>query len=113
MKILTIYKDTVASVDQSPFLNVQKREDGLYDYEGDTFGASCANPDTVMVLPDETEAEVGGSILPEWHALAMPLDTFLRATPAQATADAIGLVMRGGVADGAITDEEILRVAPA
>lgn len=113
MKVISLREDQVVSVDWSPFLHVQRREDGLYDYDGETFGASLVDPQLVMVLPDEVEVSVGDSARPEWAQVATPLDWLIRATPAQAAADALGLVMRQGIAEGAISDGELLRIAPA
>lgn len=66
-----------------------------------------------MILPDELEITVGEEINPEWYTREMPLDQFIVQTLEEAQADAIGLVMRSSVADGQITDDEILRVLPA
>lgn len=113
MKVISIREGLVAGVDWSPFLHVQRREDGLYDYDGETFGASLVDPQLVMVLPDAVEVAVGDSVSPEWAQVATPLDWLIRATPAQAAADALGLVMRQVVAEGTISDGELLRIAPA
>lgn len=66
-----------------------------------------------MVLPDELEILEGQEIDAEWYAYEVPLDVFLVQTLEEAQADAIGLVMRSSIADGLITDDEILRVSPA
>lgn len=66
-----------------------------------------------MILPDDLEVIVGEEINPEWYTREMSLDQFIVQTLEEAQADAIGLVMRSSVADGQITDDEILRVLPA
>ena len=44
---------------------------------------------------------------------ALPLETFVTVSAEDALTETLGLLMRAAVADGKITDAELLRVAPA
>lgn len=73
----------------------------------------ACNPDTVLILPDGVEIAEGDAITDDLLALARPFTMYERATKEQAAADALGLLLRYSVAEGSVTDDELLRIAPA
>ena len=102
-----------AHIKASPFVYTRARGEGLYSLEALFLQLEDVDPTNVLIMPDDTDIVQGAEITDEIRSLAMPLDVFQRATKEQAAADALGLVMRVPVAEGLISDEELIRVAPA
>ena len=102
-----------AHIQASPFVHTQPRGNGLYSLEALFLEMDDVDPVNVLILPDGADIEQGTEITEDVRTLALPMDSFLRATKEQAAADALGLVMRAAVAQGTISDEELIRVAPA
>lgn len=113
MQLISIVDGAAWSVHPTQALRVQQNPDGTFDYEGDGVGARYANAADLMVLPDDVDVEIGSEIDPVWRAVEIPLTRLLAPSPEGALADALGLVMRSAVADGSISNDELLRIAPA
>ena len=111
--VVLIMDGRAAHIQESPFVHTQPRDDGLYSLEALFMELDDVDPANVLIIPDGSNITQGEEITDEIRSLAMPLDVFQRATKEQAAADALGLVMRAPVAEGVITDEELIRVAPA
>ena len=113
MIVVIVMDGKAAYVQASPFVRTQKTEDGLYSLEAAFMELVHVDPVNVLIIPDDIDITQGAEITDEIRSLAMPLDVFQRATKEQAAADALGLVMREPITHGLISDEELLRVAPA
>lgn len=113
MTVALVLDNRAAHVQASPFVYTQPRENGLYSLEVQFLKLDAASPDTVLILPDGVEVAEGEEITDELWAMARPFSMFERATKEQAAADALGLVLRASVAEGDITDDDLLRIAPA
>jgi hypothetical protein len=113
LKIVLIMDNRAAYVQASPFVFTVPRSDGLYSLEGFLLELDAVDPVNVLILPDNMNIAQGDKITDAIRAKALPFEQFHRETKEQAAADALGLVMRASVAQGLITDEEVLRVAPA
>lgn len=113
MLVIQLIGTVAWSVQHAATLRAQKNEDGTYNVEGDNFGFQSISTSNVLVLPDAVEIEAGQEIDPECFEMGLPLDDFLAFTPEMAMADALGLLLRPSVAEGAVTDDELLRIAPA
>lgn len=108
-----ILDNKAAHIQASPFVYTQEKENGLYSLEAHLLTLEAVDPATVVILPDEVEIVEGDEITEELLLMALPFSSFERATREQAAADALGLLLRTSVAEGAVSDEELLRIAPA
>ncbi|MDL2319162.1 hypothetical protein LJC74_08855 [Eubacteriales bacterium OttesenSCG-928-A19] len=113
MIVVLLADDKAMHVQASPFVYTQPKENGLYSLEALFLNIDAANEDTVLILPDGTEIAEGDEITDDLRALSKPFSDFERATKEQAQADVLGLLLRNSVAEGGVTDDELLRIAPA
>lgn len=67
----------------------------------------------VLIFPDSVDVRTDQEVSPELWAQAQPLEMFVALNAEDAMTEALGLVLRTAVADGRITDEELLKIAPA
>ena len=113
MIVVLVLDNKAAHVQASPFVYTQPRENGLYSLEALYLKMEAAAPDTVLILPDGVEISEGDEITDDLRGMARPFSLFERATKEQASADALGLLLRVSVAEGTVTDDDLLRIAPA
>jgi len=111
--VILVMDGRAAHVQASPFAYTRPKGNGLYSLEALLMELDDVDPSNVLILLDDVDISEGAEITDDVLAMALPFDDFLRATKEQAAADALGLVMRAPIADGLISDEELLRVAPA
>ena len=69
--------------------------------------------DMILILPDSVEVTEGQVVTDKLRMAAMPLESFVTVSAEEALTETLGLLLRAAVADGRITDAELLRVAPA
>ena len=67
----------------------------------------------VLIFPDSVDVQTNQEISPELLSQAQSLETFIALNAEDALTEALGLVLRTAVADGRITDEDLLKIAPA
>lgn len=67
----------------------------------------------VLIFPDNVDVQTNQKVSPELLAQAQPLEMFIALNAEDALTEALGLVLRTAIADGRITDEELLKIAPA
>lgn len=67
----------------------------------------------VLIFPDSVDVQTNQKVSPELLAQAQPLEMFIALNAEDALTEALGLVLRTAIADGRITDEELLKIAPA
>ena len=113
MKIVLPADGRAMMIVRSPFLIASKHGADSFTIKGDSFQMTDISAEKILLLPDEVDLSEGETIMPEIAAQALPIEAFLAATAEEMLADVLGLVLRAAVADGKITDEELLRVAPA
>ena len=113
MKIVLPADGRAMMIVRSPFLIASKRGADSFAIKGDSFQMTDISAEKILLLPDDVSLSEGETIMPEIAAQALPIEAFLAATAEETLADVLGLVLRAAVADGKITDEELLRVAPA
>lgn len=93
---------------------VAKRTDAVhYDLSGDAFNLVSVTSDQVYVFGDEVELSENDLLTPELIAKALPLEQFIRVSAEEAVPNALGLLLRMAVADGRISDAELLTIQPA
>lgn len=103
----------VMTILRSASIHARLTGDGLYALTGVNFRMNAIEAGMVFIFPDDIALAEGDAITSEVTDLALPIDDFLAPSAEEAAADALGLVLRAAVADGRVTDEELLRVAPA
>lgn len=67
----------------------------------------------VLIFPDSVDIQTDQEMNSELSAQAQPLEMFIALDAEDALTEVLGLVLRTAVADGRITDKELLKIAPA
>lgn len=113
MKIVIPMIGRVRMCIRSNTVTAQRTDADHYNLTGETFQLSEVTADQVFVFPDEVEVTEGEAITEELLSNALPLDQFIRVSAEDAMTNALGLLLRQAVADGRVTDEELLSIQPA
>ena len=113
MKIIIPMEGQVRTILHSPFLVARRDSETQYSLSGQAMSMTGITADMVLILPDSAEVTEGQSVTNELRMQALAIETFIAPSAEEALSDVLGLVLRAAVADGKITDEELLRVAPA
>ncbi len=93
---------------------VAKRTDAVhYDLAGDAFNLTSVTDEQVYVFGDEVEIAENDELTPELIAKAIPLVQFIHVSAEEALPNALGLLLRLAVADGRVSDAELLTIQPA
>ena len=103
----------VRTILRSPFLVAHRDSETQYSLTGQAMSMTGITADMVLILPDSVQVEEGQEVTDALRIQALALETFIAPSAEEALSDTLGLLMRAAVADGKITDEELLRVAPA
>ncbi|MEA5016946.1 MAG: hypothetical protein VB099_20555 [Candidatus Limiplasma sp.] len=113
MQVVLLLEGVVGKVLTTPSLRAYQTGENEYTLEGETLRLEALTPERILILEDEEEIGEGETITQEQKERGIPIERFLAVSPERAAADALGLMMRQVVAEGAVSDEELLRVAPA
>lgn len=113
MKIVIPMEGRALSVMRSSSLSAQKQEDSSYELSGDDFHMGGLLPAAVLLLPDTVELSEGDELTDEMIASALPIDDYIVSSAEEASADALGVLLRIAAADGKLTNAELLRLQPA
>lgn len=113
MKIIIPMEGQVRTVLRSPFLIARRDSETQYSLTGQAMSMTGITADMVLILPDNAEVAEGQSVTDELRMRALAIETFIAPSAEESLSDALGLVLRAAVADGRITDAELLRIAPA
>ncbi len=93
---------------------VAKRTDAVhYDLAGDAFNLTSVTDEQVYVFGDEIEIAENDELTPELIAKAISLVQFIHVSAEEALPNALGLLLRLAVADGRVSDAELLTIQPA
>ncbi len=103
----------VRTILRSPFLIARRESETQYSLTGQAMSMTGITADMILILPDSVEVTEGQSVTDALRMAALPLESFVTVSAEEALSKTLGLLMRAAVADGKITDEELLRVAPA
>lgn len=113
MQVVLLLEGVVGKVLTTPSLRAYQTGENEYTLEGETLRLEALVPERILILEDEEEVLEGEWVTEEQSEAAIPITYFLAVPPERAAADALGLMMRQVVAEGTVSDEELLRVAPA
>ena len=112
MKIIIPMEGQVRTILRSPFLIARRDSETQYSLTGQAMSMTGITAEMILILPDSTEVTEGQAVTDALRIQALALETFIAPSAEEALSDTLGLLMRAAVADGKITDEELLRVAP-
>lgn len=113
MKVVIPMMGLVRMCIRSPYVVAQRNDATHYDLTGEAFNLMKVTADQVFVFPDEVEITEGQELNDDLRMQALPLEQFIRVTSEEALPQALGLLLRLAVADGRLTDAELLSIQPA
>ena len=97
----------------SSFVIAKRKDTTHYDLSGESFQLTGVTADQVYVFDDSVVITEGMELTHNLIAQSLPLDRFVSVSAEEALPNAIGLLLRLAVADGRVTDSELLRIQSA
>ncbi len=113
MYIAIPFEGRVRTLIRSSFVLAKRLSETTYNLSGDAFQMAQVKAEQALVFPDETALEEGAALTDELLMRALPLESFVSVSAEEALPNVLGLLLRTAVADGRISDEELLSVQPA
>lgn len=113
MKIIIPMEGQVRTILHSPFLIARRDSETQYSLTGQALSMTGITADMILILPDNTDIAERQAVTDSLRMAALPLESFIAPSAEDALADTLGLLLRAAVADGKVTDAELLRVQPA
>ena len=101
------------TVIRSSFVAAKRLAESQYTLSGDIFQMTGVTAEQVLILPDTVGVSEGQTVTDEMKMQALPFEGFIAVSAEDALPNALGLLLRSAVADGKLTDEELLSVQPA
>ena len=102
----------VRTIIRASFIIAKRTSEIRYSLSGDSFQMSEITSDQVLILPDTVDVSEGQAITDELRMQALPIESFITVSAEEALPNALGLLLRLAVADGRLTDEELLSIQP-
>ena len=113
MQIIIPLDDRVRTIIRSNCVVARRTGANMYNLSGTDFQMGDVQPEQVLILPDDAAVSEGNTVTDALRMQALAIETFIAPSADETLSDTLGLLMRAAVADGKITNEELLRVAPA
>ena len=113
MYIAIPFEGRVRTLIRSSFVLAKRLSETTYNLSGDAFQMTQVTAEQALVFPDEVSLEEGTALTDELLMQALPLESFVSVSADEALPNVLGLLLRTAVADGRISDEELLSVQPA
>lgn len=113
MFIVIPFEGRVRTLIRSSFVLAKRLSETTYNLSGDAFQMTQVTAEQALVFPDEVSLEEGMVLTDELLMQALPLESFVSVSADEALPNVLGLLLRTAVADGRISDEELLSVQPA
>lgn len=113
MYIAIPFEGRVRTLIRSSFVLAKRLSETTYNLSGDAFQMAQVTAEQALVFPDEAVLEEGTALTDELLMQALPLESFVSVSAEEALPNVLGLLLRTAVADGRISDEELLSVQPA
>lgn len=113
MQIVIPLEGRVRTVIRSSFVAAKRLTESQYTLSGDNFQMTGVTADQVLILPDSVTVHENDAVTDEMKMQALPFDGFIAVSAEDALPNVLGLLLRSAVADGKLTDEELLSVQPA
>lgn len=113
MQIVIPLEGRVRTVIRSSFVAAKRLTESQYTLSGDNFQMTGVTADQVLILPDSVTVHENDAVTDEMKMQALPFDGFIAVSAEDALPNVLGLLLRSAVADGKLTDEDLLSVQPA
>lgn len=113
MQIVIPLEGRVRTVIRSSFVAAKRLAESQYTLSGDNFQMTGVTAEQVLILPDTVGVSEGQTLTDEMKMQALPFEGFIAVSAEEALPAVLGLLLRSAVADGKLTDEELLSVQPA
>ena len=113
MQIIIPLEDRVRTIIRTSCVIARRTGAETYSLSGTDFQMGDVQPGQVLILPDDVPTNEGDTVTDALRMRALAIETFIAPSAEETLSETLGLLMRAAVADGKITDAELLRVAPA
>lgn len=113
MQIVIPLEGRVRTVIRSSFVAAKRLAESQYTLSGDNFQMTGVTADQVLILPDSATVHENDAVTDEMKMQALPFEGFIAVSAEETLPAVLGLLLRSAVADGKLTDEELLSVQPA
>ena len=113
MQIVISLEGRVRMVIRSSFVAAKRLTESQYTLSGDNFQMTHVTAEQVLILPDSATVHENDAVTDEMKMQALPFEGFIAVSAEDALPNVLGLLLRSAVADGKLTDEELLSVQPA
>ena len=113
MQIVIPLEGRVRTVIRSSFVAAKRLAESQYTLSGDNFQMTGVTAEQVLILPDTVGVSEGQAVTDEMKMQALPFEGFIAVSAEETLPAVLGLLLRSAVADGKLTDEELLSVQPA
>ena len=113
MQIIIPLEDRVRTIIRTNCVIARRTGAETYSLSGTDFQIGDVQPGQILILPDDVPANEGDTVTDVLRMRALAIETFIAPSAEETLSETLGLLMRAAVADGKITDAELLRVAPA
>ena len=113
MNIVIPFDGRVRTIIRSSFVAAKRLTENRYTLSGDTFQMRDVTAEQVLILPDNVFLAEGETLTNEVLMQALPLESFVTVDAEEALPNALGLLLRLAIADGRLTDAELLSIQPA
>ena len=113
MQIVIPLEGRVRTVIRSSFVAAKRLTESQYTLSGDNFQMTGVTAEQVLILPDSVTVHENDAVTDEMKMQALPFEGFIAVSAEEALPNVLGLLLRSAVADGKLTDEELLSVQPA
>lgn len=107
------FEGRVRTIIRSSFVAAKRVTETQYDLSGEQFQMSNVTAKQVLILPDDASVAEGQALTDDVLMQALPLESFVTVSAEEALPNALGLLLRLAIADGRLTDEELLSIQPA
>ena len=113
MQIVIPLEGRVRTVIRSSFVAAKRLAESQYTLSGDNFQMTGVTAERVLILPDTAGVSEGQTVTDDMKMQALPFEGFIAVSAEETLPAVLGLLLRSAVADGKLTDEELLSVQPA
>jgi len=113
MNIVIPFQGRVQTIIRSSFIAAKRESETTYNLTGDALQMAGVTSKHVLIFPDSISVNEGQTIDDELLMQSLPLESFIVVSSEEVMSNVIGLLLRSAVADGRITDAELLNVQPA
>lgn len=112
MKIIIPLEGQVRTVICSSFVAAKRLTENTYSLTGEVFQMTGVTPEQVLILPDGVSVQEGQQVTDELLMQALPIESFIAVSAEEALPNALGMLLRLAIADGRLTDAELLSIQP-